>query len=491
MRRLAVVAAVIGAGVLLATPVGAHPLGNFTVNTSSGLRVGPEQVAVDFVVDLAEIPTLQADQRIDRDGDGRTSAPEDRAYRREQCAAVAGGAALDVDGRAVRLEPVSTDLARRPGQAGLPTLRLTCELLARTGPLAGLHTISYRNGNFTDRIGWREVTAVGDRVTLLASDVPRESVSARLTRYPKDLLNGPLDQRSAELRVRPGGPAAGAPGTPRAPGAPGTPGARGPLPRGVDQATQAFTSFVSRQRLSLGFAALALLFSIVLGAIHALAPGHGKTVMAAYLVGERGSLREAVLIGLTVTATHTAGVLALGLAISASAVIAPERLYPWLGLASGLGIVAIGAGVLVRGVRRRRHRHSPHEHSHPPGHDHGHGPGERRSGALTRRDLLALGFIGGFLPSPSAVVVLLGAIALGRAWFGAALVLAYGVGMAATLTGTGLALIRARGALERRLARVPGPRLAGFSRLVPVVAAGLIMVVGCALTLRAAVQIAG
>src|SRR5207244_708695 len=125
-----------------------------------------------------------------------------------------------------------------------------------------------------------------------------------------------------------------------------SPGPTSILPRGVDRATRAFTSLVSRQHLTVAFGILAVALALVLGAIHALAPGHGKTVMAAYLVGQRGSLRQAALIGLTVTATHTAGVMALGIVLTTSAVIAPERLYPWLGLASGLLLAAIGVSVL-------------------------------------------------------------------------------------------------------------------------------------------------
>src|SRR5205807_5807433 len=131
----------------------------------------------------------------------------------------------------------------------------------------------------------------------------------------------------------------------------------------VDGPTRAFTSLISRHHLSVGFALVALAFAVALGAIHALAPGHGKTVMAAYLVGQRGSMRQAGVIGLTITATHTAGVLALGLALSASSLVAPERLYPWLGLASGALLACIGVGLLRRALHARGHRHDdPHHH---------------------------------------------------------------------------------------------------------------------------------
>src|SRR5207302_4288939 len=208
-------------------------------------------------------------------------------------------------------------------------------------------------------------------------------------------------------------------------------------------------SLVSRHHLSVGFALVALAFAVALGAIHALAPGHGKTVMAAYLVGQRGSMRQAGLIGLTVTATHTAGVLALGLALSASSLIAPESLYPWLGLASGVLLAFIGIGLLRRAVRARRHRHDHHHGDH-------HHPVVEDVPPVRTRALVAMGFAGGLVPSPSALVVLLGAMALGRAWFGVVLVIAYGLGMAGTLTAAGALLLRARGVLDRRRGRVRG-----------------------------------
>jgi ABC-type nickel/cobalt efflux system permease component RcnA len=219
--------------------------------------------------------------------------------------------------------------------------------------------------------------------------------------------------------------------------------------------------------------------------------------MAAYLVGQRGSFRQAAMIALTVTLTHTAGVLALGIAISTSLIIAPERLYPWLGLASGVMLFAIGLSVMIRVLRLRgaagrrpveqglHHSSEPHSHG---GRRHTHGPlGGHQP--VTRSNLLAMGFVGGFLPSPSAVVVLLGAIALGRSWFGVLLVVAYGAGMASTLTGAGLLLLHARDALDRRFARVRESWLARLSRLVPIGTAVVIIGVGAYLSLRAATLI--
>jgi nickel/cobalt transporter (NicO) family protein len=504
----------------------AHPLGNFTVNSYSGLRVGPDRLAVDYVVDMAEIPTFQTRQAIDADHDGRVAGAEADRWRDRECPRLAAGLRATVDGQPLALAVAGAALRFPRGVGGLETLRLECALAAPlpAGRGAG-RALAYGDGNFAGRVGWREITAVGDRATLDATDVPPASASARLTTYPSDQLSSPLDQRAATLRFHAGGPPAPTADGPaprgsanRSPtsgceaprrgslagteaGCPGlstAPVARG----GVDRATAAFTALIAERSRSSGFAVLAILLAVVLGGAHALAPGHGKTVMAAYLVGLRGTLGQALTIGVTVTVTHTAGVLLLGLVLSTTRAVASERVYPWLGLASGLLLAAVGVGLLARS--RTGHLHGPghdhphghgHGHLHGQGHDHPHGhdhdPGRRRDPGppLGRRGLVALGLAGGLVPSPSAVVVLLGGIALGRAWFGVALVLAYGLGMAATLTGIGLLLARLRTRMDRRLGLPGGSLAARLGRRLPAVTASVIVLVGLGLAIQGAARL--
>jgi nickel/cobalt exporter len=505
--RRTVVLAVLAAALAVAgaAPAAAHPLGNFTVNSYSGLRVGPDRLVVDYVLDMAEIPTFQARQAIDGDRDGTVSGAEAAGWRDRQCPRLAGGLRAAVDGRPLSLAVTGATVAFPPGAGGLRTLRLECTLAATMPQGRGHHDLAYRDGNQAGRVGWREITATGDGATLDAAEVPARSASRRLTAYPEDQLRSPLDQRTATVRFRPGGPRAGDAGEPA-----GGAVAR----RGVDRATAAFTALVAARRLSPGFGLLALALAVVLGAAHALAPGHGKTVMAAYLVGLRGSLRQAATIGATVTVTHTAGVLLLGLVLSASRAVASERVYPWLGLASGLLLAGVGLTLAARALRGPRHDHGhPHLHGHPhtadpggpapaaahdPGAD-GHAPGPdghthdhhggRGGRPLGWRGLVALGLAGGLVPSPSAVVVLLGGIALGHAWFGVSLVLAYGTGMAATLTGVGLLLAHLRGRLDRRVPGPAAPLLARAGRLLPVATASVIVAVGLALAAQGAAQL--
>jgi nickel/cobalt transporter (NicO) family protein len=513
-NRVVVLAALAAAlAVAGAAPAAAHPLGNFTVNSYSGLRVGPDRLVVDYVVDLAEIPAFQARQAIDRDRDGEVSDAEAAGWRDRECPRLAGGLVATVDGRPLPLEVTTATVAFPAGVGGLRTLRLECALAAPLPAAGGRHELAYRDGNQAGRVGWREITATGDGATLDAADVPARSASGRLTAYPEDQLRSPLDQRTATVRFRPGGPRAGDAGEQ---GATAAAGAR----RGVDRATAAFTALVAERRLSPGFGLLAVALAVLLGAAHALAPGHGKTVMAAYLVGLRGSLRQAATIGATVTVTHTAGVLLLGVVLSASRAVASERVYPWLGVASGLLLAGVGVTLAARALTGHRHPHPhphahphPHPHAHPHPHGHGaggdgpatpgrdpaghgghatpaaHDPGGWGGRPLGRRGLVALGLAGGLVPSPSAVVVLLGGIALGHAWFGILLVLAYGTGMAATLTGVGLLLAHVRGRVDRRLAGPAGSLLARAGRLLPVATAAVIVVVGLALAAQGAAQL--
>ncbi|WP_432036221.1 sulfite exporter TauE/SafE family protein [Streptomyces cucumeris] len=516
VRRLMAAAGVLtGAAALVVLPAGsasAHPLGNFTVNRYDGLVVAPGQLRIDHVEDLAEIPSSQAEPEIDRDGDGALSAREVNAWAARRCASAARGAQLTVDERAVPVRAARTAGHIRKGQAGLPTLRVECRLTAALA--RGEQTaVSYRPKDIGTGPGWREMTARGDRMTLSGSDVPRKSASRRLTGYPGDQLTSPPDQRSASLRARPGGPALAA--APEAEERKGV--ASGVLPRGVDRWTEALTSMVARHDITFGFALTAFATAVLLGAMHALAPGHGKTMMAAAAAaGGRSALRDVVALGASVTITHTMGVFALGLLVTAGSAAAPS-VISWLGIASGVLVSVAGARLLHKALRRRRqlshqHQHHTHDHGHGHGHthdhDHGHshththdhGDGHSHTHEVrpTLRGTLLLGFAGGLVPSPSAVIVLVGAAALGQAWFGFLLVLAYGLGLALTLTLAGFTVVRlGHRAAERLRARRAaatgrGHRLlAALHRASPVGTATVVLVLGCGLVLRGAATTLG
>ncbi|MER7711496.1 nickel transporter [Streptomyces werraensis] len=497
-----------------AAEASAHPLGNFTVNRYDGLVAAPGELRVHHVEDLAEIPATQA--APDLAGLGRD------AWARQRCATAARDGAVLADGRPAPLTVRAARVRVRPGQAGLDTLRVECRLTAPL-PRGRAVAVEFRAAGGDSGPGWREITAQGDRATLAASDVPEASLSARLTRYPEDRLASPPDTRTASLRIRPGGPALAAGGADEA-DAP----ASAILPRGADRWTRALDDLVARRDLTVGFAALALLLAVVLGAMHALAPGHGKTLMAATAAarGGRARMRDVLPMAASVTVTHTLGVVALGLLVTAGSAAAPS-VVAWLGIASGVLVTLAGAQLVRRALRQRGHHTHPHphEHEHAPGHgpehphehtpgqghehahphDHGHSPtslththGGRthtHPAAPTLRGTILLGFAGGLVPSPSAVVVLVGAAALGHAWFGLLLVVAYGVGLALTLTAAGYAVVRAGGSVSRLLARRPrwtsAPWAALVRRSAPLGSACVVLVLGAGLVFRGAASALG
>lgn len=485
-----------------AGPAAAHPLGNLSVNTFSRLVILPDTITVDVVVDAAEIPTLQAFPQVNRLR-GNVDEAERLAYQRSRCAEINDSAAVHIDGEPVALDVAETALTFEEGSAALQTSRLTCTLRTTRSVSAIGAEVDYALGANIDRVGWREVVAVGSGVVLNSSDVSSESISAALTNYPSDLLASPPNQTQAHVAV----------GEQRAGGAvPGAleAGSAGTAPRGLDALAVTFTDLVARQDLSVGFALLAFVAAMALGALHAFAPGHGKTVMAAYLIGREGSFRQAAIVGLSVTATHTLGVLVLGVILTGAGLASPERVYPWLGTASGLLLAGIGISLLI-GHRRQRSAREPVAAEHTEGHDHHHASPQEpvvaqhhRHGVFSHthapparnvRGLIAVGFAGGLVPSPSALLVLLGGIALGRAWFGVVLVLAYGLGMAAALVATGLLLVSARDAVDRALARRAGSSGRRFrvavrvGQKLPLATASVVVVVGLGIAARSALQI--
>ncbi|MFC5745512.1 sulfite exporter TauE/SafE family protein [Actinomadura rugatobispora] len=436
----------------LGQPV-AHPLGTFTVSRYDGLVAAPHELRIDHVQDHAEIPAAQV---------LRSTSDLPRWAARE-CAGAVASFRVTVDGRPVAATVRTASARRQAGQAGLPTLRLECGMAVPYGD--GSHRLTFQDTGAAGRIGWHEVTAAGDRMTLVSSDVPRASRSARLTTYPEDLLDSPPDQRGAVLAVREGGPPLAASGGGREDRI---------LPRDAY-----FTDLVSRHALTPGFAVLALLVALGLGALHALAPGHGKTIMAAQAAGQaRRSRREALALGVTVTATHTAGVLALGLLVASGSAVASPALFPWLGAACGAIVAVAGLTLLRRALRNRRDHPPHHHHGHGHGHHHHHASKERR-----RRNVLLMGFAGGLMPSPSAVVVLLGASALGHAWFGVLLVLAYGAGLALTLVTIGMLVTGTGRLLARRLPAL-GDRIRAAPALLPTGTAAMVILLGVGLTAR-------
>ena len=541
---LAAGAVVIGVGAL-PSPAQAHPLGNLSVNHYHGLRVQPGVVIDDAVVDVAELPTAQAQRTVDANGDGVISTDELDRYGHDQCGAMQSKLSLSVDGVAVVFTVASTSFVHRVGQASLPTGRLECRLEA---PLdtSSTRSVRFTDSYLVDRVGWREVTAIGDGLSLVNSSVPNSSITDRLENYPANLLASPSAVSTASFDVRPGTGVTGQPAVAKTKRTFSVEGL-GPMTSFVERVNRSFNDLVGRRQLTVGVGLLAIGMALVLGASHAVLPGHGKTVMAAYIAGRQGSVRDAVMVGATVTATHTGGVLALGLALTVSTTLAGEVVLGWLGVASGLLIAGLGFSLVINarrgGQRWHGHSHGPGGHTHGPVEPHGHvhddhphphddhphphdghhshgdhietrehhhggvlvATATKRADETTvlvdappvqhhahhpvkpvsRRGLFGMGIAGGLVPSPSALVVLLSAIALGRTAFGVVLVLAYGIGMAATLTLAGVLLVRLRDRYAERSSDGRGRAFfRRWGRIAPFATAGLVVVVGLGLVVR-------
>ena len=226
----------------------------------------------------------------------------------------------------------------------------------------------------------------------------------------------------------------------------------------------------------------ALATAFLLGAAHALTPGHGKTIVAAYLVGSRGSVWDAVLLGAVVTLTHTASVFALGLAtLYASQSVSLDRIYPVLAMLSGALVAAVGVWLLIVRLRAARHGAHPHPHSHTHPHTHPHShPGHDHGEPTTRGGLLSLGISGGLVPCPEALVVLMISMSLRRLGLGLALLVVFSLGLAAVLIGIGVAMVMAAPAVRR---------LSGenrFTRALPVASAAVVTFLGVVLVAEAA-----
>jgi nickel/cobalt transporter (NicO) family protein len=450
VRRAILSLLVVFAALFAPAGVSAHPLGNFTVNHFAAVEASGSELYVHYALDLAEIPTLQEGDRVRAPGFVLEVARE---------------LELRVDGERTALVPLAHRVSNRAGAGGLETLRFDgVYRAARSGA-----RVSLSDRNYADRIGWREIVVrARDGARVVASGVPSASASHELRSYPRG--QSPLDVHSATATLEPGK-------------GPGVPPALTGTATAAERGSSGFEALISRGDLSLGVILVSLLVAAFWGAAHALTPGHGKAIVAGYLVGTRGRPVDALLLGGIVTVTHTVGVYALGLVtLLLSAFIVPESLYPWLTLVSGILVVAVGASVFVSRWRGRGHHHHHHHHAYAD-HRHDDHDHHRHDHRIERRGLLGVGVAAGLLPCPSALVVLLSAIALHRVGFGLALIVAFSLGLAATITSIGLVAVLARRAFGRL--SLDGRLI----RALPAVSALAILGVGLVLTARAVPQV--
>ena len=498
--------------VTFALPIAAyaHPMGNFSINHYAKIEVGTQRVDLEYIIDMAEIPTFQETQVngliIDK------SAPEVAVYLGRQADVLKNRLRLVLNGRLLHLDTVSQQVIFPPGAGGLPTMKMGFHYRANlTAGDTQLYALRYSDNNFPSRAGWKEVVAVSSSDVILSkSSVPLQDRSAELSNYPTDLLHTPPQTLAADLTFR------------TSPGYTSNDQRAASFESGElklaanQQKTprSAFTELVTSNRSDVAFVLTAAVIAAMLGGFHAFEPGHGKTLVAAYLVGSHGTARHAVLLASVVTASHTISVYVLGIiTLFASKWIVPERLYPWLGAASGLLVAVLGFTLFMRrfiaqdSFPARHHSHSAgapaHRHTWwgghvhydtSPGHQHSHEHPERmpshdhtmmrtrEAKTISLKSLFVLGITGGIVPCPAALVVLLGALAIHRIAFGMFLIIAFSIGLAAVLVSFGLAMVCARRFIRRFESRSPLTE-----RWLPLTSSAVITVIGVTIAVQSLV----
>ena len=501
----------------------AHPMGNFSINHYSKITVEKDSVQVHYLIDAAEIPTFQEMQEGEFSTD--LQSLQTREYLSREAVVLKKNLILTIAGNTTQLKTQSMEVIFPPGAGGLPTMKMGFVFVAKFEEPDGARpqpgTLYYRDNNFPTRIGWKEIVAIpGPGVRFVRTSAPAGDRSNELSNYPTDMLNSPpadveanisfelpvaseaavgsliSTQRVASSRKLEPPAAVTQPASSIVP-APARDSVlvnEAPLPlRANKQSTpkNTFTELMNAKPLSVWFLFLAAGIAAGLGALHALEPGHGKTIVAAYLVGSRGTARHAVLLGVVVTAAHTAGVFLLGgLTLYASQYIVPEQLYPWLGAISGVTVAGLGIFILLQNLTGESA-----EHSHADGKKHSHwffsmarkseaqssvslkqGRAEKH---VSLRELLALGVTGGIVPCPAALVVLLSAFSLHRIGFGLFLITSFSLGLALVLVIIGLTMVYTKRFMSRFQTSSP------LLRYLPVLSSSFMVVLGIGIAISA------
>jgi ABC-type nickel/cobalt efflux system permease component RcnA len=512
--------------------IAAHPLGNFSVNQYSALRIGKGEIELRYIVDMAEIPTFQ---EIQQNGFVPSAVHASASsYLLSKMEALRDGLALEVKGRKIALRTESCEILFPEGAGGLPTMKIGALFKGKFDASKGFsYDLFYRDGNFPGRAGWKEIIAISVEGELIDSSVPTKDRSAELSDYPTDLLNSPPQQLEARVSFFLGAPTAVVSmeiaGTVAKEVAQRNQPIQGRLTAAKVESTSSenwpaekmrqtttnigsarsnsdssiqlkanrqarprdsLTELVATKQLGSGIILISLVVAAGLGAFHALEPGHGKTLVAAYLVGSHGTAKHALLLGLIVTAAHTAGVYLLGaVTLYASQYVVPEQLYPWLGIVSGAMIAVLGVVLFVRRYKGKgeflTHTHRHHAHAHGAddhhhyhhGHEHHHHQHDRQ---VSLRELLTLGISGGIVPCPAALVVLLSAVSLHRVEIGLLLIVAFSVGLAAVLIAVGMLMVYTR----QFMSRFHGDGTL-TTRWLPLASSAFITLCGVALTSQA------
>ncbi|HKW33840.1 MAG TPA: sulfite exporter TauE/SafE family protein, partial [Candidatus Acidoferrum sp.] len=462
---------------------------------------------------MAEIPTFQEFQQNDLVA--QADDPRVRSYLSNQAEAFRKGLFLTLNGKPLSLEATSQEILFSPGAGNLPTMKFGVVYRAQASDACAVTPceLEYRDMNFSGRVGWKEVvTSPGHGISIDNSSVPLRDRSTRLSNYPTDLIDSPPQDVGARVvysvkassdrspsamlqgktnltppaTIHPQGTKGAQTIKASARSAPPLASTSGEIShpdqlKPNQQATprNSFTELMAARQISFVFVAVAAAIAAGLGALHALEPGHGKTIVAAYLIGSRGTARHALLLGMVVTISHTAGVYLLGaITLYAQRYILPDRIYPFFGVLSGALIAGMGCYLLLQRYLGTEFSHK-HDYSGAANREFSGDMATNQPGKFSARQLVVLGVTGGIVPCPAALVVLLSAIALHRTVFGLYLIVAFSLGLAAVLIAMGMVTVYA-GRLMSRL-RLEGPFI---QKWLPMGSAAMITFLGFGIAVR-------
>ena len=433
-----------------------HPMGPMSINHTTDVEVRVDSVHLFYGLNWAEIPSRQLMERFDVDRNGALDGEERAVALEDLTTEVVAGLHTRYFDDAAQLDVAGRVLDVVPGEGGLPTLVLSLHLVAPLPGPGDEWRFHLDNRNYRDVLGWREIQVIrGAGVEIL------EKTILSSTGESGTVYGAPPDETTVTVRFRTGGG-----------------GEAQPRPQREERPELKSDTGLSQLiggELSLSVILFGLLMAFGLGAVHALSPGHGKTLVAAYLVGSRGTIRHAAALGVIVTTSHVASVILLGVVtLFLSALVKPEVLYPWISMVAAVLVVVIGLVILVRRIR------------HPGGHTHGtprsDSECEREGAGVSLVELLGLGISGGIVPCPSALVVLLAAITLNRLVFGLLLVIAFSAGLALVLTSIGVVMVKARALIAGR------SWTGGIVRRLPIASAVIIVLIGLGLSWYTMIQ---
>lgn len=483
-------------------PAPAHVLGYHAIDHDILVTVNPDEMTLEMVILPAEIPTASILATADSDHDGELNETESKDLVVGYEEGVREDLRVTLNGTRAGLEFQWGKASLLAEGSPMPQLQMVFHFkIVTVSPSPGRNELRVRNlchiaapgtrwlrfvTHDTKRVKLGKVTKVDSRDPGLYSNARGElPPDCREATVAFDVVGGEGPSAGESAAPEAEGPAARAPGTTK------------PSSKLLD-----LLGNVGKNH-SVTVLVVALGLAFVYGMLHAAQPGHGKTLVAAYLVGSHGKIRHAVLLGLIVTVTHTFSVYVIAVFVMLGVKGAEDvAVILWLKFVSGVGIAAIGAWMLTSALRRKgmphvhiggghhhphghshdhSHEHSP-DHTHEHGHDHEHdGREEQAVKPPSLGRLFALGITGGLVPCPDGIAMILAAGFTGVIAFGILLLVSFSLGLAATLVTIGILVVRGSKLITRRL-KTPGR----LFRWASIISSSVICLIGLGMVLLAA-----